>query len=76
MPLFCLEQYGEDEVISDLEIAILHHWIKELQSEGQISVPRFHFIDWDGYDYNEPVVLTGFGDASTLAYCAVVYIAL
>ena len=29
--------------------------------------------DWDGYDYDESAVLAGFGNASKLAYCAVVY---
>ena len=42
---------------------------------GQTSVPRFYFVDWDGYDYNESAVLAGFGDASKLAYCVVVYTA-
>ena len=64
----CLERYGWDEVIPDSETAILRRWIKELQSVGQISVPRFYFVDWDGYDYDEPAVLAGFGDASKLAY--------
>ena len=59
----CLERYGWDEVIPDSEIAILRPWIKELQSVGQISVPSF-----------SSAVLAGFGDASKLAYCALVYI--
>ena len=70
----CLERYGWDEVIPDSETALLRRWIKELQSVGQISVPRFYFVDWVGYDYDESAVLGGFGDASKLAYCAVVYI--
>ena len=37
-------------------------------------MPRFYFVDWDGYDYDESAVLAGFGDASKLAYCAVVYV--
>ena len=52
----CLERYSWDEVIPDSEIAILRHWIKELQCLNQISVPRFYFIDWDGYDYDESAV--------------------
>ena len=63
-----MERYGWDEVIPDSETAILRRWIKELQSVGQISVPRFYFVDWDGYDYDESAVLAGFGDASKLAY--------
>ena len=70
----CLEWYGWDELIPDSETEILRRWITELQSVGQISVPRFYFVDWDGYDYDESAVLAGFGDASKLAYCAVVYI--
>ena len=70
----CLERYGWDEAIPDSETAILRRWIKELQSVGQISVPRFYFVDWDGYNYDESAVLAGFGDASKLAYCAMVYI--
>ena len=65
---------GWDELIPDSETAILRRWIKELQSVGQISEPRFYFVDWDGYDYDESAVLAGFGDASKLTYCAVVYI--
>ena len=63
------ERYGWDEVIPDSEAAILRRWI---QSVGQISVPMFYFVDWDGYDYDESAVLAGFGDASKLASCAVV----
>ena len=74
LDVFCLERYGWDELIPDSETAILRRWIKELQSVGQISVPRFHFVDWDGYEYDESAVLAGFGDASKLAYCAVVNI--
>ena len=72
--MICLERYGWDEVIPDSETSILSRWIKELQSVGQISERRFYFVDWNGYDYDETAILAGFGDASKLAYCAVVYI--
>ena len=67
----CQDGVGWDDELPKEKTDSWEEWIKDLKQVKGISIPRCLHNPGDG---NAKYTLHGFGDASTKAYCAVIYL--
>ena len=68
----CKEGVGWDDPISQDKVPVWESWLQDLKDIGTVSIPRCIYDKGDGEILW--CQLHGFGDASSKAYCATVYL--